>query len=231
MTGSASFVAVHIAAGTVALCTFWLSASLRKGSHAHRLCGRVYLVAMCLVIASGVPLTLARLSAGQVAGAAFLGYLLLLVSTSVWLSWRAVRERTQPARYLGRTYQVLAMANPLAGLAVLWLGLDRGQPLLAGFSLVGILTGIDMLRRRRSIPSQPRWWLQEHYGAMVANAAATHIAFLSIGLPRLVPALQGPAWFYLAWFGPVLLAVATRFWLDRHYRMAPLPSGRRIAHA
>src|SRR5690606_12658906 len=129
-------------------------------------CGRVYLLAMVLVVASGVPLTLARLAAGQLAGAAFLGYLLLLVGTSVWLSWRAIRDRPHPARYLGPTYLALAMANPLAGLAVLWLGLDRGQPLLAGFSLVGILTGVDMLRRRRIIPTLPRWWLQEHYGAM-----------------------------------------------------------------
>ncbi len=231
MTGSASFVVVHIAAGTAALGSFWLSALLRKGSHAHRLSGRVYLAAMALVIASGVPLTLERVWAGHVAGASFLGYLLLLVSTSVWLSWRAIRDRAQPARYLGTTYHVLAIANPLAGLAVLWLGLDRGQPLLAGFSLVGILTGIDMLRRRRIIPRQPRWWLQEHYGAMVANAAATHIAFLSIGLPRLLPVLQGPAWFYLAWFAPVLLAVAARLWLDRRYRMAPAAAATRIAHA
>ena len=231
MTGSTSFTIVHVTAGTVALITFWLSALLRKGSERHRLSGRVYLVAMALVIASGVPLTLERLSAGQVAGAAFLGYLLLLVSTSVWLSWRAIRDRAQPERYLGPAYHALSVVNPLAGVAVLYLGLTRGQPLLAGFSLVGIFTGLDMLRRRRIIPTLPRWWLQEHYGAMVANAAATHIAFLSIGLPRLLPVLQGPAWFYLAWFGPVLLAVAARLWPDRRYRAVAPPHGSRIAHA
>ena len=231
MTGYAAFVTLHIAAGTVALITFWLAAALRKGSPRHRWVGRVYLSAMLLVIASGVPLTLQRVLDGQSASAAFLGYLLLLVTTSVWLSWRAIRDKAQPARYLGRAYHALAIANPLAGLAMLWLGLERGSPLLAGFSLVGILIGADMLRRRRVIPTQPRWWLEEHYGAMVGNAAATHIAFLAIGLPRLLPALQGPSWVYLAWFGPVLLSIVAKVWLDRRYRIAVPARPAQAAHA
>src|SRR5690606_11875673 len=221
MPGYASFLALHIAAGTVALAGFWLAAALRKGSPRHRLAGRVYLLAMVLVVATGVPLTLQFLLDGRTTFGAFLAYLRLLVSTTVWLAWRAIRDRADPARYLGRAYHVLAVANPAAGLAMLWLGLDRGQPLLAGFSLVGILIGADMLRRRRIIPTQPRWWMEEHYGAMVGNGAATHIAFLAIGLPRLLPVLQGPAWFYLAWFGPVVLSVVATVWRARRCRAGP----------
>ena len=114
---------------------------------------------------------------------------------------------------------------------VLWLGLERGSPLLAGFSLVGIMVGADMLRRRRIIPTQPRWWLEEHYGAMVGNAAATHIAFLAIGLPRLLPVLQGPTWFYLAWFGPVLMSIVAKVWLDRRHRIAAPARPARTARA
>ena len=235
MPGYATFLALHIAAGTVALACFWLAAALRKGSPPHRLAGRIYLLAMVVVIATGVALTLQFALEGRVVTASFLGYLLLLVSTTVWLSWRAIRDRAHPARYLGRAYQVLAVANPAAGAFILWLGLDRGQPLLAGFSLVGILLGVDMLRRRRVIPTQPRWWMEEHYGAMVGNGAATHIAFLAIGLPRLVPALQGSAWYYLGWFGPVVLSIAAKAWLDRRYRareaspVAPRPYRRPAA--
>ena len=219
MPGYATFLALHIAAGTVALACFWLAAMLRKGSPMHRLAGRIYLLAMVLVIATGVPLALQFALDGRLPFAAFLGYLLVLVSTTVWLSWRAIRDRAAPARYLGRAYHALTFANPAAGLLILWLGLDRGQPLLAGFSLVGILLGVDMLRRRRIIPTQPRWWMEEHYGAMVGNGAATHIAFLAIGAPKLLPALQGPAWFYLAWFGPVVLSVVAKVWLDRRFRV------------
>ena len=222
MAGYSVFVALHIAGGAVALAAFWSAALLRKGSPAHRLVGRGYLLAMLAVIASGVPLTAQRLIDGHPVGATFLAYLLLLVSTSVWLSWRAIRDRQDPSAYLGRVYGLLAYANPLAGLAVLALGIDRGQPLLTGFSVVGVMVGVDMLRRRRVIPTQPRWWLEEHYSAMVANGAATHIAFLAIGLPRLLPVLQGQGWYYAGWFAPVLLAIVAKAWLNRRFR---LPAG------
>ncbi|PJJ97396.1 hypothetical protein CO641_10500 [Lysobacteraceae bacterium NML91-0213] len=222
MSAYSIFVLLHVSAGALALVTFWLAASLRKGSPRHRLVGRTYLLAMVVVLASGVPLTLQRLLDGRPVGAAFLGYLLLLAGTTVWLSWRSIRDRQHPARYTGRAYRMLALANPLAGLAVLAVGLAYRQPLLVGFSLVGILLGADMLRRRRLIGQQPSWWLEEHYGAMVGNAAATHVAFLSIGLPRLLPGLQGPVAFYLAWFAPVLLAVLARIWLNRRYRPSPV---------
>lgn len=225
MPGYPAFLTLHVIAGTLALATFWLAAMLRKGSPRHRLAGRVYLLAMATVIASGVPLTLQRFLAGHPVAGAFLAYLLLLVGTTVWLSWRAIRDRNSPGRYLGRTYHALAVANVLAGLGILALGLKTGQALLTGFSLVGLLGGLDMWRRRRRIPHQPRWWMQEHYGAMVGNGAATHIAFLAIGLPRLLPQLGGSTLYYVAWFMPVLLSVAAKLWLDRRYRMAAPVAG------
>ena len=220
MAGYSAFVLLHVSAGTLALTTFWLAASLRKGSPRHRLVGRIYLLAMLAVIVSGLPLVAQRLLDGKFVAAAFFGYLIVLVTTSVWLAWRAIRDKGNPARYLGRTYHALAYANPLAGLLVLAIGLRHGEPLLIGFSLIGVLIGIDMLRRRRVIPTQPRWWIEEHYSAMLGNGAATHIAFLLIGLPKLLPAISGGALFYFAWFAPVVLAVFAKARLDRKYRAA-----------
>lgn len=214
------FVMLHVGAGSVALATFWLAAVLRKGSPRHRFVGRAYLLAMATVIVSGIPLAVKRLLDGHPVTAAFLGYLLLIVGTTVWLAWRAIRDRQAPQRYLGRAYQALAIANPLAGAGILALGIAVGHPLLIGFSLIGLVSGFDMWRRRRVIPTQPRWWMEEHYGAMVGNGAATHIAFLAIGLPRLLPQVSGSALFYAAWFAPVALSVVAKLWLDRKYRIA-----------
>lgn len=234
MPGYSAFVMLHVVAGTLALATFWLAAALRKGSPRHRLVGRVYLLAMASVIASGAPLALQRWVDGHPVTAAFLAYLLLIVGTTVWLAWRAIRDRQAPPRYFGRVYHALALANPVAGAGVLTLGLKVGHPLLIGFSLIGLVTGADMWRRR-VIATQPRWWLQEHYRAMVANGAATHIAFLALGLPRLLPQVGGSALFYAAWFAPVLLSIVARVWLDRRYGMrAPAitaPTPPRGSHA
>jgi hypothetical protein len=90
-----------------------------------------------------------------------------------------------------------------------------------GFSAVGLFAGQDMLRKRRDtrrLTSTPRWWFVEHYTAMLGNGVATHIAFLGIGLPRLLPAVDGTALHYVSWFGPLLVAGVAKVLLDRRYR-------------
>lgn len=230
MSGYSLFVALHVGAGAFALLAFWLNAALRKGSGAHRYVGRAYLVAMTAVIASGVPLLVQRVIDGHPVTAAFLGYLLLLTASVTWLLWRAVRDRAAPQRYTGRMYGAIAIANLLSGLGVLVLGMRVGAPLLIGFSMVGLATGIDMLRKRATLTSRPLWWREEHYGAMLGCGVATHIAFLGIGLPRLLPAVDGAALQYLAWFGPLAVALVAKVLLDRRFhRTTPTVSRARRA--
>lgn len=218
MTGYALFVTLHVSAGVLALITFWLNAAMRKGGATHRLVGRVYLLAMTAVALSGVPLVVQRVIDGHPITAAFLGYLLVLTATATWQLWRAVRDRGSVERYTGPVYRALAFANIASGAAVLLLGLHAGQPLLIGFSTVGLFAGTDMLRKRTRLAQQPLWWREEHYSAVLAAGVATHIAFLSLGLPRLLPAVNGAALHYAAWFGPLVVALAAKWWLDRHYR-------------
>lgn len=227
MSGYSLFVAAHIGAGVLALVTFWINAALRKGSGGHRLVGRVYLVAMATVVVTGVPLLVQRLLDGHPVTAAFLGYLLLLTSTATWRLWRAVRDRAAPQRYVGRIYVALASANLIAGAGVLALGLRVGVPLLIGFSAVGLVTGVVMLRKRTMLATRPLWWRQEHIDAMLGCGIATHIAFLAIGLPRLLPSINGEALQYAAWFGPLAVSLLAKALLDRRFRRTSPMSARR----
>lgn len=232
MSGYSLFVAVHVGAGALALLAFWLNAALRKGSRAHRYVGRTYLLAMATVIMSGVPLLVQRVIDGHPVTAAFLGYLLLLTATATWRLWRAVRDRAAPQRYTGRVYGAIATANLLAGAGMLALGLRVGAPLLIGFAAIGLVTGADMLRKRTRLASQPLWWRNEHVNAMLACGIATHIAFLGIGLPRLLPSVSGTALHYAAWFGPVAVALAAKVLLDRRFRRTtPVTTRARAAGA
>ena len=52
------FVALHALLGTVALITFWSAAWTKKSSPRHRAIGKVFLLAMCGVIVSGIPLVI-----------------------------------------------------------------------------------------------------------------------------------------------------------------------------
>lgn len=230
MTAYQLLVATHVATGTVALATFWGAAALRKGSVPHRRTGQVYLLAMLGIILTGLPMAVVRVYQGHPVTAAFLGYLVVITAGGTWTAWRAIRDKHDVARFTGPVYAALGWLSLLSGVGVLALGVKVGSPLLMGFSAVGLFTGQDMLRKRRNrerLAARPRWWMVEHYTAMLGNGVATHIAFLGIGLPRLLPWMDGNALHYAAWFGPLLLALIAKPLLDR--RWGPRPAAPRAA--
>lgn len=222
MPGYSTILGLHLAAGVVALVTFWLNGAMRKGGALHRRIGQAYLCAMLAIMLSGVPLVAQRILDGRAVAAAFLAYLLVLTGTASWSMWRAVRDRAAPARYTGRMYRALALLNMLSGAGVLALGAAKGSPLLIGFSIVGLFAGRSMWRQRDTLTRAPMWWRTEHYNAVLANGVATHIAFLSIGLPKLLPGVAVGVLSYAAWFGPLLVAGLAKLWLDRRYRPRPV---------
>ncbi|MCE3005060.1 MAG: hypothetical protein LW860_20540 [Xanthomonadaceae bacterium] len=210
------FTTLHIAAGTIALFAFWGAAFLRKGSTAHVRVGQAYLAAMVTLLAVAVPLVVERIADGRPSGW-FLAYLLLITVTAVWTSWRAIRDKRDYARYTGLPLRVLGVLNLGGGLAMLGYGIALGQPLFIGFSLIGVFAGRDLIGMHRKAPVDARWWMREHLNGMTGNAIATHISFLSIGLPRLLPDLSGPVLMNLAWFGPLVVAFGVRALILRRW--------------
>lgn len=208
---------LHYAIGVIALGTFWSAALLRKGSPLHKRIGKIYLLAMVGIIFSAGLMTVVATLRDPGPRDAFLAYLLIITGTGCWLFWRAIEDKREFRRYTGPVYRVLAVINPLAGLSILVIGLLIHSILLAGFSAVGILLGLGMFRLLRSGPTHSLWWRQEHINAMLGNGIATHIAFLSIGLPKLLPMLAGPQLQMFAWFGPLMIALLLRIWLSRKY--------------
>ncbi len=72
--------------------------------------------------------------------AAFLAYLLVITSTSVWCSWRAIRDKRDWARYTGPVYRTLMVLNGLSGLAIAYIGLfvtNQMALIFTAFSLIG----------------------------------------------------------------------------------------------
>jgi hypothetical protein len=230
-------LSLHGLLGALALVTFWLAGLTRKGSPVHRKAGKVYLAAMVALLVPAVPLAIRIWVLKSWVAGVFLMYLEVIVVTSVWVSWRALKDKRDWAKFAGPVYRGLAWANLAAGTVVLALGLfytNQMRLIFVGFSLIGLLGGRGMLRFARTRPTEPKWWLKEHMGAMVGNGVATHIAFLSIGLPKVLPMLAGPVLQNVAWLGPLSLAVAARVWLERKYMKpvgaatAAMPFARRV---
>lgn len=215
----------HAWIGALALITFWLAGFARKGSNAHRWIGRIYLIAMCGILATGFPMAALAYSVGFVEQAIFLAYLLVITGNAMWLAWSAVRNKQSFAGFTGPMYRALMVLTPIAGVITLIVGIQTGATLLMGFSVIGIISGYRMFQGIRRGPEHRLWWREAHMDAMLGNAIATHIAFLSIGLPKLLPMLSGPVLQNLAWFGPVVIAWTARAFLIRRFpKGAPIPT-------
>lgn len=221
----------HGLVGAVALLSFWTSGFSKKGSPVHKASGKIYLLAMAAILLSAVPMTVAFVTRQHPVAAAFLAYLLVITATSVWCSWRAIRDKQAWSRYTGRVYRTLMVLNGLSGLVIAYIGLfvtDRMALIFTAFSLIGIVNAARMWRFQRQAPSDPRWWLKEHIGAMIGNGVATHIAFLSIGLPKLLPMLSGPLLQNLAWLAPLAVSIIAGIHLNRRYTPARKAGGQAV---
>lgn len=221
MTAYETLVAVHGIAGAVALATFWTAAIARKGSPVHRGAGKVFFLAMLGIVATAIPMVPAFVSRGMHGIATFLGYLVVLVVGGLWLGWFALRRKGDQGAFRGAAYRVITAALLGSAAVTLLVGVAMGNVLLMGFSSVGFLTGGQMLWRWLRPMEARNWWLQEHYGAMVGLGAATHIAFLGIGLNRMLKAAGMPIpdqLQLLQWFAPVVVAIVAGILLDRRYK-------------
>jgi len=213
-------VLVHVSLGTLALATFWTAGLSRKGSPLHKLTGKVYLLAMTGLLAAALPMSLKIIAWGKPVIGSFLLYLLVITSTSVWTSWRSIKDKRDWSRFTGTAYKGLMWLNLASGLAIAAVGLfvaQHMQLIMVSFSGIGIFSFVQMWRFSRCAPDEPRWWLRQHLGAMLGNGVATHIAFLSIGLPKILPMLAGPVLQNLAWLGPLAISFVAGTLLRRKY--------------
>jgi uncharacterized membrane protein len=210
-------VALHLGAGTIALITFWAAGLIKKGTALHRRVGQVYLLAMLGIVISAVPLVFGALHRGQSIGAIFLTYLIVLVVNGGWTAWRAIRDRRDRQRYFGHMFWTMATITALAGAGVIAVGIAVNSMLLMIFGSIGVVGLVGNVFTWKRAPSDPKWWLKEHYGAMIGNGVATHIAFLAIGLRRLLPDVNDSTLQMFAWFGPLVVAVMAGVWINRKY--------------
>lgn len=220
MSTYSTLALLHAGLGTLALATYWTAGLSRKGSPVHRAAGKVYLLAMTGLLAVALPMSLIAVARGYQVIGAFLLYLLVITVTAVWLSWRAIRDKRDWARYTGPVYRGLMWLNLASALAIAGIGLLLAQSMqliIVSFSGIGLFSFFSMRRFARAKPEDPRWWLREHLTAMLGNGVATHIAFLSIGLPKLLPMIAGPTLQNLAWLAPLAVAFVAGSYLTRKY--------------
>lgn len=220
MTIPRMFVLLHLLTGLVALIGFWAAALTVKGSSRHKAAGKAHLLGMAGILASAVPITVDYLLHRSTILGLFLCYLFVLVGTSVWCGWRAVRDRRDWNGYTGLGFQLLMWLNLVTGAGTIVLGglfMPTLKLVAVIIGVLGVLAFIRMQVFRRSRPTDSRWWLQEHFVAMIQSGAGSHVAFLFFGLPKLLPAMAGTSMQRFAWLAPIVIAGIATVWLRRKY--------------
>jgi hypothetical protein len=214
----------HAGLGVAALLSFWVAALAKKGSGPHKLAGKAYVVVMAGLLIPAIPLSWRALVHFSTVFGLFLFYLVVITGTALWRAWTAVRRKRDFAAYANRNFQRLAWVNIASAAAILGVGAVKLQPVLLGFSAVGILGGRSMLALAANGPGETKWWLREHMTAMLGCGVATHIAFLLIGLPRVLPpAWNGPMLQTFGWLAPLAVAAIAGRVLGRKFLGGPRP--------
>lgn len=231
---------VHIAAGFVGLAAFWVPVVARKGGRWHRGAGRVFTacatvvgvtavvsatyavvdpVAFLRVRAEVSPERLARAVDATRTLGVFLGMLGVAMLTSLRFAHRALALRHDPRALDEPIGIALHAASGVLGAVTLAMGIASGHPLVAGFSLVGLVTAADFARiRRRPLPTPMSWWYH-HMGGMLGCGIAFHTAFLVFGGARLFGISFDSAWAAVPWLVPSAVGIpATALWVRAYQR-------------
>lgn len=179
-----TFVAVHVAAGSVALVCYWVALLSSKGSDRHRAAGRVLLLVLLAVTASIGPVLLLAPDFAPPELVQFV-YLAVCVPTVSMLAYTAIRWKRDVERFRGWHFKTLGVVLFVFGLVVLAAGIASARPLTVLFSWIGLVYGGAMIRFAwmRATPD-PRWWLGWHLNAVCGLFNAVHGTFLAVAVRR-----------------------------------------------
>ena len=181
-----AILALHIAAGTVALIVVPVVMAVRMGGVTHRRLGLVYVYGMFVIAATAL-----------VEAPYFRDYFLLLVavfsSYLTFLGWRALARKHPEREPAGGPDWVAAVLALGAGGGMFVMGAVQGTH-FGGFSIVlYVLGAICFGSGARSIyqffrpPATRAAWLYAHFGNMLAAYIATVTAFSSVNFHFLHP--------------------------------------------
>jgi hypothetical protein len=222
----------HILVGVAVLVTFWRAALASKGGLTHRRFGRLYLLAMTVLLALTLTMAAGMAVGGQGMRAVFNVYVALISVASVWMAWRSIADRDNVNAYRGWACKILCAALGCYGVFLLTIVPRMGSParmaMVLAFAVLGLTIFAALLRRIIRGADHPRWWLSEHLTAMALNFAATHASFTILGLGAILPAVKEP-WTRTAILTSWMISAGVvRWWAGRRFMRVPQAADRTI---
>ncbi len=236
-----TFVIVHIAAGATGLLSFWVPVVARKGGLLHRNWGRVFTYAMLVTGTAAIGISTCTILApvethphleasfGAPLIQGIFGWMMLYLATLTlnlaWYGWLCVKNRRAVEKNREWRNLLLQALLLVAATNCAWRGVQLGQPLMMGISIVGFATvGTNVWFLYGPTPG-PTAWLREHVKALVGAGISVYTAFFAFGAVRTVPAL---ALHPVLWAIPLSVGLTIILWhwreIARKARPVPAPA-------
>jgi uncharacterized membrane protein YjgN (DUF898 family) len=217
---------LHIMAGAVALFSFWTTALARKGGKVHRTAGKVYLVALLLIIVTVIPMIAINIQHDEYSVALGLAFLIVMTFAAAWMAKHSIEYKRRLAGYKGYPFRVLATVLTLFGFLILTISIRGGSFLYAFFACTGITLAGSMWYVVIAKKVGPNWYLSQHLNGVALLFAATHGSFLRFGLTKLIPVIPDTQEFNtFSQISVILLGLLLRLTLGERFlktRSAPL---------
>lgn len=209
-------LAVHIAAGALALSVFSIPLITTKGGRTHRRVGSVYVAAAATVALTGFLLCWPLVSSNNPfrwRAGIFLSYVSLLAGVSVQFGMRTIRTKARA----GVSRVAIDLVPPLllvaGGVALAGFGIHRSMVLYVLFAALGVILGVAQLRFWLTPPAHGHAWFLAHMTGMGTSCITTVTALVVVNARRF-----GLRTFDLPlWAGPIaVLAIGLTLW-RRYY--------------
>jgi uncharacterized membrane protein len=181
---------LHIAAGGVSLLAGTLAVSSRKGGKIHRLAGKVFYLAMLLVVASALFISLKTNNTFLFC----IGIFSLYQNVS---GRRVLRNKTMRPKLVDFLITLLGLSN---GAFMIY----TGNIVLMVFGGISVFLALSDIRTFSAVLSgkslPPSAWLRKHIGMMLGAYIATITAFLVVNITNVEPA-------WLIWLAPTFILI------------------------
>lgn len=204
-------LAIHIAAGTVALLVAPVAMIVKKGGRSHAIWGLIFFWAMTVIFITALLLSTVKWIPFLLMIAVFSYY--SVFSAYRWKSLKKLHNRSEKPKWYDWSAVVINALFNLSFLGwggyLLSKGIGSAFPYLAlGFGFIGFRTSIKNYRYFTNY-HHVKTWLFEHIGGMVGGFIATVTAFSSQVMVFM------PTW--LQWSWPSILGIPLiSYWISMY---------------
>jgi uncharacterized membrane protein len=200
---------LHIAGGSAALLSMFVPMLTTKGGRTHRRAGWVFVGGMAIVSFTALLLSGARYffdpRPQAQAFALFLFYVAILTGDAVSAGVRVLRTKNRTGSHTHPWDIGLAALLTATAVAMAVYGIVTSTLLFTGFSVIGLVSGVQGLVYWLRPPTHRMHWWFRHMSAMFGGCIAATTAFLVVNAPQAGLARTS----MIVWLAPTLIGTPT----------------------